>query len=61
LVEALYGAVRKAAEKYSAEIGSNLAVAGAEIRLLDPEEYSAYLKTQNQLFSRAVEQLELAR
>ena len=59
VVDTLYAAVKKTVEKYGDPIGANLAVAGAEIRLLDPNAYSAYLKTQNQVFSRAVKELEL--
>ena len=59
VVDALYAAVKKTAEKYNEQIASSLAVAGAEIKLLTPQEYGAYLQAQNQLYARAVKSLQL--
>ena len=50
-------AAKKAAEKYHDPIETNLGLFAAEIRLLGPDEYSAYLKRQNQLFSGAIKTL----
>ena len=57
VVDALYSAAKKAAEKYHDPIETNLGLFAAEIRLLGPDEYSAYLKRQNQLFSGAIKTL----
>ena len=51
VVDALYAASKKVIEKYGDSIAANLALLGAEPRLLGPAEYAAYLKNQNQLFS----------
>jgi tripartite-type tricarboxylate transporter receptor subunit TctC len=51
VVDALYGAVRKAVDKHGAEITERLKVFGSEIKLLGPEEYAQYLRTQSRLFS----------
>jgi tripartite-type tricarboxylate transporter receptor subunit TctC len=57
VVDALYTAAKKATEKYGDSIAANLAVFGAEIKLLSPDEYAAYLNRQNQLFSGAIQSL----
>ena len=57
VVDALYAAAKKATDKYHDAIAANLNLFGAEIRLLGPDEYAAYLKGQNQLFSAAVKTL----
>ena len=57
VVDALYAAAKKAIDKYNDSIAGNLALFGAEIKLLGPEEYAAYLKNQNQLFSGAIKTL----
>lgn len=57
VVDAIYGAAKKATDKYNEQIATSLTALGAEIKLLGPEEYSAYLKSQNQLFSNAVKGL----
>jgi tripartite-type tricarboxylate transporter receptor subunit TctC len=54
VVDALYAAVRKVNEKYGDSIAANLALLGAEPRLLGPDDYAAYLKNQNQLFSAGI-------
>lgn len=57
VVDALYIAARKATEKYNGEITTNLATMGAEIKLLGPDEYAAYLKSQGVLFGRGIRAL----
>ena len=57
VVDALFAAAKKATDKYNEQISTNLSTLGAEIKLLGPEEYSAYLRSQNQLFSSAVKGL----
>ena len=58
VVDALYAAAKKATDKYNDAIAANLAVMGAEVRLLGPDEYAAYLAKQNQLFSGAIKTLD---
>ena len=57
IVDAIYAAVQKATEKYNDQIAANLTLLGAQINLLGPEQYAAYLKTQNQMFAGAVKTL----
>ena len=57
-MNALYAAVKKASEKYNEQIATNLSIFGAEIKVLGPDEYAAYLRNQNQLFSAAVKTLK---
>ena len=57
VVDAIYAAAKKATDKYHDAIAANLNLFGAEIRLLGPDEYAAYLKGQNQLFSSALKTL----
>lgn len=57
VVDALYAAARKATEKYGDQIAGNLAVMGAEVKLLGPEEYGAYLQKQAKLFSEGIKTL----
>lgn len=54
VVDALYNAAKKVNEKYGEAIAASLAVLGAESRLLGPDEYAAYLKSQNQLFTEGI-------
>jgi len=54
VVDALHNAARKVVEKYGPEIAQTLAVMGAEVKLLGPDEYAAYLKGQAQLFSAGI-------
>ena len=58
VVDALHAAARKVTDKYGDSIAANLALSGAEIKLLGPDEYAAYLQRQNQLFSSAVKSLK---
>ena len=57
VVDAIYAAAKKAVDKYNEQIAATLTLFGAEIKLLGPQEYAAYLKTQNQLFSAAIKTL----
>lgn len=57
VVDALYAAAQKATDKYNDQITGNLTLLGAQINLLGPEQYAAYLKTQTQMFSAAVRTL----
>lgn len=51
VIDALYAAAKKVNEKYGDSVAASLATLGAETRLLGPDEYAAYLKNQNQLFT----------
>ena len=57
VVNALYEAVKKVSEKYNEQIATNLSIFGAQIKVLGPDEYAAYLKNQNHLFSAAIKTL----
>lgn len=58
VVNAIYAAARKAVEKYNDPIATRLTSLGVEIKLLGPEEYAAYLKNQNDLFSGVIKTLK---
>jgi tripartite-type tricarboxylate transporter receptor subunit TctC len=58
VVNALYAAAKKTSEKYKEQIATNLSLFGAEIKVLGPDEYAAYLRNQNQLFSAAIKTLK---
>ena len=57
VVNALNTAVKKVSEKYNEQIATNLSVLGAEIKVLGPDDYAAYLRQQNQMFSSAIKAL----
>ena len=57
VVEALHAAAKKVNDKYGDAIAASLAVLGAEARLLGPDEYGAYLKNQNQLFTTGIKSI----
>jgi tripartite-type tricarboxylate transporter receptor subunit TctC len=57
IVDALHGAVRKVVAKYGDLIAANLAISGAEIKLMSPEEYGAYLKAQEALYTATIRNL----
>lgn len=57
VVDALHDAAKKVVDKHREAIATTLALLGAEIKLLGPEEYLAYLRHQNQLFSTAIKAL----
>jgi len=58
VVDALYAAAKKSVDKYQDQIAASLGTLGAEIKLLGPDEYAAYLKHQNELFSAGIKTLE---
>jgi tripartite-type tricarboxylate transporter receptor subunit TctC len=58
VVNAIYAAAKKAVEKYNDQIATRLASLGVEIKLLGPEEYAVYLKSQNDLFSGVLKTLK---
>lgn len=57
VVDALQSAARKVVDKYGDSIGRTLGAMGAEVKLLGPDEYSAYLKGQAQLFAAGIKTL----
>ncbi|HLT99415.1 MAG TPA: tripartite tricarboxylate transporter substrate binding protein [Burkholderiaceae bacterium] len=57
VVDKIYKAAEQVVAKYEDDIAKNLATFGAQIKLLNPEDYKAYLKQQRELFSKAVEKL----
>lgn len=57
VVDALHGAARKVVEKYGDQVAQTLSTMGAEVNLLSPDEYGAYLKNQAQLFSTGIRTL----
>lgn len=57
VVDALYDAVRKVVARHGSEIAQSLAASGAEIKVLGPDDYGAYLKAQSQLFSAGLKTL----
>lgn len=57
VVEAIHVAARKVVEKYGDQIAQTLSGMGAEVKLLGPDEYGAYLKNQVQLFSAGIKTL----
>lgn len=59
VVDALYDALKKVTAKYGDQITANLAVSGAETRLMGPEEYAMHLRTQEKLYSDAVKHLDV--
>ena len=59
VIDAIYTAAQKVTEKYQAQIAQNLGGFGAEIKLLPPTEYAAYLSEQKKLFSDAQKNLDL--
>ena len=61
VIDVLYDGLKKVAAKYRAEIETNLAVSGAEIRLMSPDEYLAHLRSQQKLYSDAVQALSLVK
>lgn len=57
VVDAIQAAARRVVEKYGDQIANTLSTMGAEVKLLGPDEYGAYLKTQVQLFSAGLKTL----
>lgn len=56
-IDLIYQAAKKAVDENKEEISKNLATLGAEINLLDPDAYSAYLQEQKAMFAKAIEGL----
>ena len=61
VVDAMYGGLKKVTAKYGDQIAVNLAVSGAELRLMGPGEYAAHLRAQQKLYSDAVRHLDLVK
>jgi hypothetical protein len=61
IVDSLYEALKKIIAKYRVEIETNLAVSGAEVRLMNPDDYLTHLRGQQKLYSDAVQALSLAK
>jgi tripartite-type tricarboxylate transporter receptor subunit TctC len=57
VIDALHGAARKVVDKYGNEVARTLSTFGAEVKVLGPDEYGAYLKQQQQLFSEGIKTL----
>lgn len=58
VVNAIYEAAKKSVEKYNEQITARLTPLGVEIKLLGPEDYAAYLKSQNDLFAGVLKTLK---
>lgn len=54
VIDALYQAARKVVAEHGAEVEKTLATLGAEVSVMGPKEYGAYLQQQRALFSRGV-------
>ncbi|MGY6270125.1 tripartite tricarboxylate transporter substrate binding protein [Achromobacter denitrificans] len=54
VIDALYQAARKVVAEQGDEVGRTLGTIGAEISVLGPQEYGAYLQDQRALFSKAI-------
>ena len=61
ILDSLYEALKKTIAKYRVEIETNLAVSGAEVRLMNPDDYLTHLRGQQKLYSDAVQALSLAK
>lgn len=53
-IDRLYQAARKVVAEHGDEVAKNLATIGAEVSVLGPQEYGAYLQQQRALFSKAI-------
>lgn len=60
VVDAIFMAAKKAAEKYQVQISENLSSMGAQIALLGPKEYAEYLAGQKVMFTTAKQTLKLS-
>ncbi|MFQ1062744.1 Bug family tripartite tricarboxylate transporter substrate binding protein [Bordetella trematum] len=54
VVDALYRAIRSVVDEHGPDVASTLQTMGAEIGLLGPQEYAAYLAHQEALFARGL-------
>ncbi len=59
VVDSLYGALVKVQAKYGDAIATNLAVSGAEPRLMNPRDYERHLQTQQKIYIDAVKHITL--
>ncbi len=57
VIDALWSAIRKTADKHAEPITAALATLGAEMRLLGPAEYAGYLREQQSLFAAGIKTL----
>ena len=60
VVDAIFLAAKKAGEKYQMQISDSLSSLGAQIALLDPKEYAAYVADQKAMFTKAKQTLKLS-
>ena len=61
VVDSLYGALVKVQAKYGDQIAANLAVSGAEPRVMSPKDYERHLQVQQKLYVDAVKHITLDR
>lgn len=54
VIDALYQAARKVMAEHGPEVEKTLATIGAEVSVMGPKEYGAYLQQQRALFSRGI-------
>ena len=54
IVNIIYDAAKKVVDKYGDQISDNLALFGAQVKLLGPQDYKAYLDGQRALFSETI-------
>ena len=58
VVNIIYDAAEKVVSKYGDQISENLALFGAQVKLLDPQGYKEYLDSQRALFSETIANLD---
>jgi len=58
VIDALYGAAKKASEKYQSEIAASLDTLGAQPNVMGPKEYAEYIKGQKAIFAKGVKLVE---
>ena len=58
IIDIIYGAAQKVVAKYGPQITANLAVLGAEINVLGPKEYAAFLQEQKALFAQGLKTIK---
>lgn len=57
-IDIIVDAINQVNDKYKDEISEQLLTLGAQIHVLGPDDYAAYLAQQNELFERAVQVLD---
>lgn len=57
-IDIIYGAAQKVVAKYGPQITANLDVLGAEIHVLGPKEYGAFLQAQKALFAQGLKTIK---